>query len=73
MKTARFCHSELFVDAHQILQNLFADAVLRMRFSGENELHGTFRVVNHFQKSVQIRRQQIPAFVSGDAARETDG
>ena len=58
---------------HQILQKRFGVAVLRMRFSGKNKLHGTLRVANHLSIACHVGQKQIPAFISRHATRETDG
>ena len=55
------------------LQHALAGIVARMRFAGENELHGPLRIVDHGGEPFDIAQDQVGALVSGEAARETDG
>ena len=61
--------------AHQLrdlLQNSFAGLVERMGFAGEDELHGTLRIVHHGGELLDIGEDQVGALVRGESPRKSD-
>src|ERR1044072_715985 len=66
-------HGRVTLPLHQLLQDQFRAMIVRMRLPGEHELHWSISVVDDLGQSLRLTQQQIPAFVSGDAARKTYG
>ena len=60
------------VDAHQMLKNFLRRIVLRMGLAGKNKLNRSVRIIDHPEKSVDIGEYQVPSFICGHAASETD-
>src|SRR5580765_7693833 len=56
-----------------MLENVLRGSVLRVSFTGKDELDRMFIVVNQFQQTVEIGEQEIPAFVSSDPTCKADG
>ena len=50
----------------------FAEVVGRVRFTGENELHRAFRVVDDAVEALFVLNDEVSALVFGEATGETD-
>ena len=61
---------------HQLgdaLQDALAGFIEGMRLAGENEPHGTLRVVDHRGQLLNVGQAQVGALVGGEAPRKADG
>src|SRR5665213_560468 len=58
---------------NNLLDEALAVVVARMRFAGENELHGTLLVAAELHDVLELLENQRRAFVSRETAREADG
>ena len=72
-KDGTFLPIRIVVNAHQLLQDGLCRFVLRMSFACKYKLHGPLCVIDHLQEPFDVGKQQIPAFVGGDTASETNG
>ena len=59
-------------EAGDLLQDLFAGQIARMRLAGEDDLHRQLRIVDQRRDLLQILEQQVGPLVRGKAAGKAD-
>src|SRR5262245_5981775 len=55
-----------------LLQNLLSRIIARMSFAGEDELNRSLRVVDQRSEHLYVLKDEVGAFIGGEAARKTD-
>ena len=73
MNTTRLANCVLARVLVDLLDDLLAALVLRVRLAGEHELHGPLGVVEQLEQPLRLAEEQAAALVRGEAAREADG
>src|SRR5215469_9883213 len=62
----------VFHEFRNLLQYTFSRIVVRVSFSGEDELHRTLGVINHACQFFDIRQDQVRSFICRETPRKTD-